>query len=73
MLSDKLEPLVEGVRNNRVKWMEIAAANSLVNSTPETKDSNDNVSKPSSPSDSKNGNAALPETNCIRSCSPISD
>jgi len=72
MLSDKLEPLVEGVRNNRVKWMEIAAANSLLNNPPETKDNNDNVSKPSSPSDSKNGNAALPETNCS-SCSPISD
>lgn len=31
MLSDKLVPLVEGVRNNRIKWLEIASANSLVN------------------------------------------
>lgn len=70
-LSDKLEPLVEGVRQNRVKWMEIAAANSLV--TPENaevRDDNDNVSKPTTP-ESKNGNVASME-NC-NNCSSISD
>lgn len=29
MLNDKLEPLVEGVRDNKTHWLEIAAAKSL--------------------------------------------
>lgn len=75
MLSDKLEPLIVGVRQNREKWMEIAADNSLVTSTTapvagDAKDSNDNLSKPTTP-DSKNGNVS-PTENC-RSCTPISD
>ncbi|KAL1497949.1 hypothetical protein ABEB36_008828 [Hypothenemus hampei] len=70
MLSDKLEPLVEGVRENRVKWLEMAAANSLISGEcGKEKDSNDNVSKPTTP-ESKNGNIS-PTENC--SCSPISD
>ncbi|XP_076275269.1 phosphodiesterase 11 isoform X2 [Rhynchophorus ferrugineus] len=69
-LSDKLEPLVEGVRQNRVHWMDIAAANRLV--TPEEeeeRDNNDNVSKPSTP-DSKNGNMEMENCN---SCSSLSE
>ncbi|XP_049817305.1 dual 3',5'-cyclic-AMP and -GMP phosphodiesterase 11 isoform X2 [Aethina tumida] len=47
-LSPQLEPLVEGVRENRKKWLEVAAANSLVTPNQENmedRDSNDNVSK----------------------------
>ncbi|XP_066137581.1 dual 3',5'-cyclic-AMP and -GMP phosphodiesterase 11 isoform X2 [Euwallacea fornicatus] len=71
VLSDQLEPLVEGVRQNRAKWMEIAAENSLVDAADSmnAKDSNDNVSKPASP-DSKNGNVSPSEANC-NSCSTV--
>ncbi|XP_017783345.1 PREDICTED: dual 3',5'-cyclic-AMP and -GMP phosphodiesterase 11 isoform X3 [Nicrophorus vespilloides] len=50
-LSDKLEPLVDGVRENRDHWLEIAAAQSLIPSESMEKDSNDNmtISKPSTP------------------------
>ncbi|KAJ8943684.1 hypothetical protein NQ318_015173, partial [Aromia moschata] len=52
VLSDKLEPLVEGVRQNRRKWLEIAAENCLVPETEanEERDDNDNLSKPTTPS-----------------------
>ncbi|KAJ8970487.1 hypothetical protein NQ314_001204 [Rhamnusium bicolor] len=69
MLSDKLEPLVEGVRQNRIKWLEIAAANCLMPETEMNKerDNNDNLSKPSSPEQNHNSS---PNEN---SCSTLTD
>ncbi|KAJ8984667.1 hypothetical protein NQ317_015758 [Molorchus minor] len=45
VLSDKLDPLVEGVQKNRQKWLEIAAENCLVPPTVagEERDDNDNL------------------------------
>ncbi|XP_050298984.1 dual 3',5'-cyclic-AMP and -GMP phosphodiesterase 11 isoform X4 [Anthonomus grandis grandis] len=72
VLSDKLQPLVDGVRQNKEKWMEIARANSLVSSEEmEEKDNNDNLSKPTTP-EAQNGNVSALENNC-NSCSSISD
>ncbi|XP_060523064.1 dual 3',5'-cyclic-AMP and -GMP phosphodiesterase 11 isoform X4 [Cylas formicarius] len=67
MLSDKLEPLAEGVRQNRIKWLELAAANQLIPENSEERDDNDNVSKPTTP-ESKNGSPPN-----LNSCSAISD
>ncbi|XP_018570600.1 dual 3',5'-cyclic-AMP and -GMP phosphodiesterase 11 isoform X2 [Anoplophora glabripennis] len=69
MLSDHLEPLVEGVRQNRKKWLEIAAANCLVpqTETNEERDNNDNLSKPTTPEQNHNSS---PTEN---SHSPITD
>lgn len=44
-LSDKLVPLVEGVKKNRERWLEIAAQQSLIPVENHTRDTNDNVSK----------------------------
>ena len=52
-LSPHLEPLVEGVNKNRVKWLEIAAAQSLIPPEGE-RDSNDNLSKPNTPESNPN-------------------
>lgn len=45
---------MEGVRENRVKWLEIAAAKHLLpdEEGTEEKDDNDNVSKPTTPESS---------------------
>lgn len=66
MLSDKLQPLVDGVQKNREHWLEIADEQSLLVGDPQEKDSNDNValSKPATPdSDSQNS----PLHNCTES------
>ncbi|KAI4457308.1 cyclic nucleotide phosphodiesterase [Holotrichia oblita] len=66
LLSDKLQPLVDGVQNNREHWLEIADQQSLLVGDAQEKDSNDNValSKPATPdSDSQNS----PLHNCTES------
>ncbi|KAK9719936.1 GAF domain [Popillia japonica] len=66
LLSDKLQPLVDGVQKNREHWLEIADEQSLLVGDPQEKDSNDNValSKPATPdSDSQNS----PLHNCTES------
>lgn len=45
LLSDKLVPLVDGVKQNRERWLEIAAQQSLVPVENHERDTNDNVSK----------------------------
>jgi dual 3',5'-cyclic-AMP and -GMP phosphodiesterase 11 len=52
-LSPQLEPLVDGVKKNRAKWLEIAAAQSLI-PPEEERDSNDNLSKPNTPESNPN-------------------
>lgn len=59
LLSDKLVPLVEGVRKNRERWLEIAAQQSLVPDENHERDTNDNVAK----QDSHPGSPKLVE-NC---------
>ncbi|KAJ8915032.1 hypothetical protein NQ315_016007 [Exocentrus adspersus] len=52
LLSDDLVPLVEGVRENRKHWLDIAAANCLVPTaeiTEERDDNDNNLSKPTTP------------------------
>lgn len=62
LLSDKLSPLVEGVRTNREKWLEIAAQQSLISDENHERDTNDNVPKqdsnPGSPKIVQNCNAS---------------
>lgn len=62
LLSDKLVPLVEGVRANRDRWLEIAAQQSLIPIENHERDTNDNVPKqesnPGSPKLVQNCNAS---------------
>lgn len=62
LLSDKLVPLVEGVRANKERWLEIAAQQSLIPVENNERDTNDNLSKqdsnPGSPKVVQNCNAS---------------
>lgn len=72
LLSDKLEVLVEGVRQNREHWLQIAEEHKLLPTNNE-KDSNDNVttiSKPNTPDSNNIENTSV--QNC-RASSPIAD
>ncbi|CAH0563713.1 unnamed protein product [Brassicogethes aeneus] len=53
-LNPQLEPLVEGVRDNRKKWLEVAAQNSLVSSDQEDAEVDDNDNVPKAPTTPEN-------------------
>lgn len=70
MLSEKLEPLVEGVRNNRVKWLDLAESSRITEPKETTDDQNfessenNNLSKQSD--DTIVENCTTPtQANCI--------
>lgn len=71
LLSDKLEPLVDGVRRNKEHWLDVAAANKLTPATNHDRDSSNeepvvnsiDKSKPTTPNSTESTDI-LNHNNC---------
>lgn len=70
MLSDKLEPLAEGVRRNKQHWLDVAAANMLTPATnhdrdaPEIEEDEDKEPIVNSNTDTNTESSKLSTPNC---------